>query len=47
MKNIYNAPECNMLLLESDEIMIKNSGEIDVNSIDEEVNVNEFTFSGN
>ena len=36
-----------MLLLESDEIMIKNSGEIDVNSIDEEVNVNEFTFSGN
>ena len=47
MKNIYNAPECNMLLLESDEIMIKNSGEIDVNSIYEEVNVNEFTFSGN
>lgn len=47
MKNIYNAPECNMLLLESDEIMIKNSGEIDVNSIDEEVNVNEFTFSVN
>ena len=47
MKNIYNAPECNILLLESDEIMIKNSGEIDVNSIDEEVNVNEFTFSGN
>ena len=47
MKNIYNAPACNMLLLESDEIMIKNSGEIDVNSIDEEVNVNEFTFSGN
>ena len=47
MNNIYNAPECNMLLLESDEIMIKNSGEIDVNSIDEEVNVNEFTFSGN
>ena len=47
MKNIYNAPECNMLLLESDEIMIKNSGEIDVNSIEQEVNVNEFTFSGN
>ena len=47
MKNIYNAPECNMLLLESDEIMIKNSGEIDVNSINEEVNVNEFTFAGN
>ena len=47
MKNIYNAPECNMLLFESDEIMIKNSGEIDVNSINEEVNVNEFTFAGN
>ena len=40
MKNIYNAPECNMLLLESDEIMIKNSGEIDVNSIDEEKTYN-------